>query len=158
MPRIPGVHSAMHYVCPALQIPLVAAVCVGDTDTFELSHLCDADLEPTLILNSACRTYSSHDTADPPSSAHVFRRWKPSMAENVCGIPFLCMGTPPTLWIAMSAILHQRHTWGLPHPVIGVLHSPSSTEISFVFGWYTENYTEHNFVSKSTPSSILTFS
>lgn len=140
VPRISGVHPAMHYVWSALQIPLVAAICTGDEDTFEIGHRHSAIPETTLLevekpVYSTCSS-PSDDDAGPPSSAHVFYRWQPWAREKVCGIPILCMARVQDLRVAMSAVLHQRHTWGLPHSMVGIQYSPSSPAISFVIGWY----------------------
>ena len=57
------------------------------------------------------------------------------------------MATLTELKITMSAVLHQRCIWGLPHPIVGVIFSPFSIYIAFILGWYEEDPENPAFVS-----------
>lgn len=136
-------HPAMHYV----QIPLAAAICAGDTEFFHFRVPQVPVPEFKLIGDTAYAADASGEMPWAAASTHAPRRWQPSMTDQICGHPFLCMATLPELKVAMSAVLHQRCTWGLSHPIAGVAFSPSSTHVAFVLGWCEENRGNAAFVS-----------
>lgn len=135
----------MHYVCTSLQIPLAAAICAGDTDAFPIHN----PKGPAPEAGDPAYAAEALDEMPWASQAtHVFRRWLPSTNDKICGLPFLCMASMPELKVAISAVMHQRCVWGIPHPVVGVAFDRKSTRVAFVLGWYEENPESTAFVSR----------
>lgn len=69
--------------------------------------------------------FDAHFLADPP-------RTGPFVA---CRIPILCMADEDRLPVLMAALLHQRRTWHIDEPLIGIQFSTYSTIISLCVGW-----------------------
>ena len=69
--------------------------------------------------------FDAHFLADPPRSGPFV----------TCHIPILCMADEDRLPVLMAALLHQRRTWHIDEPLIGIQFSTYSTTISLFVGW-----------------------
>lgn len=132
LPRLPDAHPALADYCSSVEIPLAVAVCAGDMDGVQIGNF----IRSTAVTQD--QSDDPEEIPDPPSSAHVFRRWHFKSDNIICGLPFLCMGETRNLYAAVLGALYQRHTWKLHHPVVGVTFNKSSTRISFLFFWFEE--------------------
>ena len=69
--------------------------------------------------------FDAHFLADPPRTGPLV----------TCRIPILCMADEDRLPVLMAALLHQRRTWRIDEPLIGIQFSTYSTTVSLFVGW-----------------------
>ena len=107
----------------------------GPSDATETSAKRDPDVcDPGFLWGPEADLVD--DARGFPTAAHCFFKVPLRGTYQSCRLPVLIAGSKDTLAPAIVSALHQRHTWGLEDPVVGVLYNSTSSQITFALGWY----------------------